>query len=508
MITAVRRCTYWDGQRRSYCHSADRVRHFLPGNRCTAHTPANLRSKPTEDAMTINLDFDFTADYGEPAPNLAPVATLAAPTTGEFSAQQVEAINKIVNWFQDADGPQVFRLFGYAGTGKTTLARHIVDQLGVRALFAAFTGKAAYVLRLKGCDDARTVHSLIYQPVEKVKKHLEQLRSRLKVTTDPAERTQLMLEIATEQAKVDSPDWILREETELDNSPLLVLDEVSMVGERMARDLLSFGCRILCLGDPAQLPPVDGGGWFINAPADHLLTEIHRSALDSPITRMATAIRNSEPGRRDYGVTGVDGTSGRLERLTVADLLAFDQVLVGRNATRWQAVHLLRALRGLVGPPQPGDRIIALSNSGECEVFNGQQFDVLEQLASDRPDRHQLILRDDEGLERNLTVWAAGFRDLEGEKQAKRDGRGSVIAATYAQAITTHKSQGSQWNRVLVVDESSVFYGAAQREHQEAGPEVARTEGHINGRRWLYTAVTRAAERVVIVPSLNGLVTA
>ncbi len=446
--------------------------------------------------------------------------TTASPGGLDWAPQQQDAIDKVTAWYHRG-GPampgvlslderdQVFRLFGYAGTGKTTLARALVDQLGIhRVAYAAFTGKAAYVLRQKGCEGACTVHSLIYQPVEKVRAHLEKLRAQLLHTDDPAERMELRREIAREQSKVDSPDWILKEESELENTQLLVLDEVSMVGERMARDILSYGCKVLCLGDPAQLPPVDGGGYFINHAPDHLLTDIHRSALNSPVTRLATTIRNSQPGQRDYGISGRDGDSGRLDRLTVADLLSFDQVLVGKNATRWHACHLLRALRGLIGQrPVEGDRIIALANSGDAGVFNGQQFDVLSSGDGQRDDRYELEVRDDEGLVRTLTAWACGFRDLEGEKQAKRDGRGSVIAATFAQAITTHKSQGSQWDNVLVVDESSVFYGAAYREHERtAGREVAAIEAHINGQRWLYTATTRAAKRVVIVPRLNGLV--
>jgi len=441
-------------------------------------------------------------------PTSAPA--IAAVAVGDFTPQpqQQQAIDKITDWFAD-DSRQIFRLFGYAGTGKTSLARHIVDQLGLqRVSYGAFTGKAAYVLRTKGCEGASTVHSLIYQPVEKVRAHLNELRAKLAEVGD-LERAELLADIKREQAKADSPDWILREESELEFTSLLVLDEVSMVGEQMAKDLLSYDCKVLCLGDPAQLPPVDGGGWFINAPADHLLTEIHRSALDSPVTRMATAIRDSEPGRRDYGVPGRDGDSGRINRLTVAELLAFDQVLVGRNATRWQAVHLLRALRGLSGPPQRGDRIIVLANSSEAEVFNGQQFEVLDTAPADREDRHRLLVRDDEGLERWLTTWACGFKDLEGEKTAKREGRGTIVAATFGQAITTHKSQGSQWPKVLVIDESSVFYGAAYREHAKvAGPEVAAIEGHVNGRRWLYTAITRASHQAVIVPALNGVITA
>lgn len=439
-------------------------------------------------------------DRAQPAPTLT------------WSPQQQEAIDKIATWYADSQAQQVFRLFGYAGTGKTTLARSIVDQLGIHALYAAFTGKAAYVLRTKGCDDASTVHSLIYQPVEKVKEKLNALRAQLRDTADPAARTKLLDDIRREQNRVDSPDWILREDSALDGAPLLVLDEVSMVGERMAHDLLSFDTKILCLGDPAQLPPVDGGGWFINAQPDHLLTEIHRSALDSPVTRMATAIRNSQPGQRDYGIAGADGDCGRVDRITIDQLMSFDQILVGKNATRWQAVHLLRALRGLTGArPQPGDRIIVSANSSELEVFNGQQFDVIGHVDMDdlRDDRHYLHVLDDEGNERYLTVWAAGFRDLEGEKEAKRQKQGSVVAATFAQAITTHKSQGSQWPRVLVVDESSVFFGAAYRQHERTlGKAAAAIEGHVNGCRWLYTAVTRAAEQVVIVPGLNGTVTA
>lgn len=455
---------------------------------------------------------DLVGTDHDPAP---PAAAEPAPAPGGLvlSGQQAEAADKIKAWYaDDSDTAQVFRLFGYAGTGKTSTARSIVDQLQLRTVhYAAFTGKAAYVLRQRGCFGASTVHSLIYQPVEKVVEELNKLRRQLRDVTDPDERAELIAEIKRQQHKADSPDWILRDASELEDTQLLVLDEVSMVGERMARDLLGYGCKILCLGDPAQLPPVDGAGYLINAVPDCLLTEIHRSALDSPVTRMATAIRNSQPGERDYGISGPDGTSGRVDRLTLADLLTFDQILVGKNATRWQAVHLLRALRGLVGPPQQGDRIIVLANSSECQVFNGQQFDVLDNRPdpTGRNDRYHLVVQDDEGNTRHLTTWASGFKDLDGEREAKRNGRGTIVAATFGQAITTHKSQGSQWPSVLVVDESSVFYGAAYREHSKvAGPEVAAIEGHVNGRRWLYTSITRAAERAVIVPSLNGVITA
>ncbi|WP_433368417.1 ATP-dependent DNA helicase [Actinoplanes sp. CA-142083] len=423
-----------------------------------------------------------------------------------FAPQQQEAINKIVDWYTD-DDRQVFRLFGYAGTGKTTLARHIVDQLGVRALFAAFTGKAAYVLRTKGCEGARTIHSLIYQPVEKVRAKLNALERKLDTETDPVERSLLERAIAVEVEKLHTPDFILREDSELDGAPLLVLDEVSMVGERIAADLLSFGVKILCLGDPAQLPPVEGGGYFINAQPDHLLTEIHRSALDSPVTRLATSVRQSMPGDRTLGMGGMDGHSGRKLAVSRAEVAGFDQVLVGTNKVRWQAIHLLRGLRGLTGDvPQPGDRVIGLANSAEADIFNGQQFTVVA-VAGATSDRVSMTVVDDAGNERQITAWLAGFTGQEGEKLAKREGRGSVAAMTFAQAITCHKSQGSQWDRVLVVDESWIFARAAASDAMRAGSpaEAAAAAGHLNGQRWLYTAITRAAQQVVVIASPRGL---
>lgn len=437
----------------------------------------------------------------------APPDPAPATSSMQFSPQQQEAITKIVAWYTDEDSDQqVFRLFGYAGTGKTTLARHIVEQLGVDALYAAFTGKAAYVLRQKGCD-ASTIHSLIYQPVEKVRAQLDALKARRRSIADPIEVAALDRAIEVEEERLKSPDFILREDSELHGAPLLVVDEVSMVGERIAADLLSFGVKILCLGDPAQLPPVEGGGYFINAAADHLLTEIHRSALDSPVTRLATSVRQSPPGDRTLGMAGMDGDSGRCQAVTREQLAAFDQVLVGTNKTRWAAIHLLRELAGLCGQiPQVGDKVIGLANNSQADIFNGQQFVVTEVGAPAR-DRIALTLVDDSGETRHVTTWLGGFIDQQGEKDAKREGRGTVVALTFAQAITCHKSQGSQWPRILVVDESWIFARGAAGDAMKAGvsADAAAAAGHLNGQRWLYTAITRAAQQVVVIASPRGL---
>src|SRR5215472_4496324 len=217
-----------------------------------------------------------------------------------FTPHQEEALAAVARWLKAGPGsgaPQVFRLFGYAGTGKTTLARHIADEVDGKVLFAAFTGKAALVMRSKGCSGASTIHSLIYQPVD---------------TDSP------------------TPTFVRWDDGPASEAKLIVIDECSMVDAELGRDLMSFGAPILVLGDPAQLPPVQGGGFFTEASPDAMLTEVHRQAQDDPIVRLSMDIR---AGRRlvagDYGASQVV----RRDALDPQRVLDADQVLVGRNAT-------------------------------------------------------------------------------------------------------------------------------------------------------------------------------
>ena len=155
--------------------------------------------------------------------------------------------------------PQVFRLFGYAGVGKTTLARHIAEGARGETAFAAFTGKAALVMRSKGCAGATTIHALIYR--------------------------------ASEGAE-GAPTFTLNADGPASRAGLIVIDECSMVDAELARDLLSFGKPILVLGDPFQLPPVKGGGYFTDGAPDVMLTQIHRQAHDNPIIRLSEVVRS------------------------------------------------------------------------------------------------------------------------------------------------------------------------------------------------------------------------
>src|SRR4029078_10560812 len=136
-------------------------------------------------------------------------------------------LKAVETWLKAGPGrsgtPQVFRLFGYAGTGKTTLARHLAECVRAKVLFAAFTGKAALVMRSKGCERASTIHSLIYKPRE---------------------------------SGEEIPSFDLWDDAPASKAALIVIDECSMVDAELGRDLMPFGVPVLVLGDPAQLPPI------------------------------------------------------------------------------------------------------------------------------------------------------------------------------------------------------------------------------------------------------------
>jgi hypothetical protein len=200
-----------------------------------------------------------------------------------------------MKWYRAGD-KQVFRLYGYAGTGKTTLARDFAAGVDGEVAFAAFTGKAAHVMRGKGCVNATTIHGLIYR-----------------------------LEKEDENG---NPIFVINLDSFARHTRLIIIDEASMVNEKIGRDLLRFRVPIVVIGDPAQLPPVEGAGFFTTGEPDFMLTEIHRQARDSPIIKMATIVR--EGGRLEVGDYG-DGS--RVVHQNDYKAVPCDQILVGRNVS-------------------------------------------------------------------------------------------------------------------------------------------------------------------------------
>lgn len=427
-----------------------------------------------------------------------------------WSAQQDRALREVALWLASRASP-VFRLFGYAGTGKTTLARHFAENVEGRVAFAAYTGKAAHVLRQKGCP-ATTVHSLIYKPQQRGEGRMKELKEQLQValavqlTLGPeppptmagtltlrspphiaAEREVKVLEemISNEAKAAKRPLFTLSEDADLSHAKLIVIDECSMVDEQMGKDLESFGVPILVLGDPMQLPPVGGGGHFTGTAKkpvepDFLLDEVHRQAADSPILRLATEVRKGERLRLGSYGDGCEVVSYGSPKVRDVAMRA-DQILVGRNATRHATNAKYRNVMGMdaLPTPLPGDKLVCLRNDNEVGLLNGSLWRVHEADHDASSNRVVMTISSEEDGPTGILVEAhdAHFLGLENtmpwwERKERQE-------FDYGYALTVHKAQGSQWDEVMLFNESGAFRADWQR--------------------WLYTGVTRAAKSLVVV---------
>ena len=371
------------------------------------------------------------------------------------------------------NGEKYTCISGYAGSGKSTLVKFIVQSLpGIDpetdVVYATFTGKAAQVLLKKGNKNVSTLHKLLYESLPR-------------------------------------PDgtWY-RKPVERIPYKIVVVDEVSMVPQSMIDQLFRYHIYLLALGDPFQLPPInkDDVNTLLDKP--HVfLDEIMRQAQESEIIRVSMDIREG----KDLSL--LDGSEVKIydkKDFTAPMMLWADQILVGTNATRIGLNNTMRELLGREGGPQDGDKVICLKNDWDTIANNydplvngtigylkdsystfvsfprflgGHKFDVLQsKFITDGgaefdtlPMDKKMIMTGEKCCDFK-TAWTISRNRMHGHKLPKE--------FTYGYAITCHKAQGSQWEKVLIVEEGFPY---DKTEHA----------------RWLYTALTRAEEKAVII---------
>lgn len=362
---------------------------------------------------------------------------------------------------------------GYAGSGKSTLVKFIVQSLpGIDpetdVVYATFTGKAAQVLLKKGNKNVSTLHKLLYESLPR-------------------------------------PDgsWY-RKPVERIPYKIVVVDEVSMVPQSMIEQLFKYSIYLLALGDPFQLPPIqkDDVNTLLNKP--HVfLDEIMRQAQESEIIRVSMDIRE---GKLIDTFNGSEVKIFNPADFEESMLLWADQVLVATNQTRINLNNTMRRLLGREGGPQDGDKVICLKNEWDILADNedplvngtigflknsystyvnfprflgGHHFDVLQSdFVSDGGALFRAINMDKKMIMtgEKCCDWKTAYtigRNLNHKNKLPKE-------FTYGYAVTCHKAQGSQWEKVLIVEEKFPF---DKTEHA----------------RWLYTALTRAEEKAVII---------
>jgi exodeoxyribonuclease V len=339
----------------------------------------------------------------------------------------------------------VFRLFGAAGVGKTTTAREVMER-HPGGLQCAFSGKAAYNLGVKTGHPAQTLHSAIYRP-EKC----------------PGGRSKDHCQHGSDRPHVV---FVRSWSGALSQARYLILDECSMVNETIGRDAESFGKPILVLGDPYQLPPPEGCGYFTNQKPDVLLEEVHRHQDDGGIIDLATRIRMGE------------SIAGHPFIVDDPTNLEPDIVVCGTNDLRARVNGFRRDSDGLEPGtlPRAGEPLICLQNTPDLGLLNGQILEVIDAEAT--TDGKYVVTLNDPWTDVRYTV-PARTSDLNRRALVGMDDYTPDVARlSFAYAITCHKAAGSEWDSVLVLDNW-------------------HWDDHD---RWLYTAVTRASKEVRVFP--------
>ena len=353
----------------------------------------------------------------------------------QLSEQQQAAYDQLERFACGAGG-RVFTMFGYAGTGKTTILSQLADEYS--ALLCTLTGKAASVLHRKTGLAATTLHSVFY-------------RLEAVVLDDKKRRIMVWKEALKDGELADR---------------LVMIDECMMVGTDIMETVLKAGARVIACGDPNQLWPVLAQPYFTDPP-DIQLTEIDRQALESPILRQAHAVRLG--GRyQSQGEAFTVRTAASDQLVGEADIM-----LCWSNKQRKALNIWARRLRGFDRlPPQPGEPVMCLKNVHEFGIYNGAIYTL--QRAFNPEDTSISIDVDGNTIE-------LGPVEFHGVSQDDPN-RLTITQFAYGYACTVHKAAGSEWSNVLLFDSF-----------------MRRTPWDPERKRWLYTAITRAADKITVI---------
>ncbi|HEC65597.1 MAG TPA: hypothetical protein ENI23_09895 [bacterium] len=383
----------------------------------------------------------------------------------QLSADQKQALDNLLDWKKEAKTPFI-TLGGYAGTGKTTLTSILrkslhKDKKKLKVAFCSYTGKATRVLKeqliksksVYSQDSISTIHALIYSPIVNNK------------------------EVIT--------GWKLNDTLDYD---LIIIDESSMIDESIWADLLSFNIPIIAVGDHGQLPPISGNFNLMEKPILKL-EEIHRQAKDNPIIKLSTLARKS--GEIPVGVFA-DGVA-KISRQNsesgekVEELLrSYNNdtlILCGYNTTRNKLNTFIRGAREFESPnPQTGDRVICLKNNHIKNIHNGM-VGTIKQIEEENDTWYQASIKMDG--EKDTFSGLIAIEQFGNKKSMNfTEKRGKFTKGDlfdFGYALTVHKAQGSESNRVVLFEER----------FPKMDDEMWR--------RWLYTGVTRAKEELFVI---------
>lgn len=384
-----------------------------------------------------------------------------SPTTGQQAA--MTGIREFM-----AGNATIFTVDGAAGTGKTTML-DMAREAFPGAIIGAPTNKACDVLRKKG-----------FQPttLDRIINHTKAHTSYREMTTQEVELYEKenwampmgrqIAEVTYEKIEKISP-----------TSPV-VIDESSMVSLAQIKQLSRIAPKIICIGDAFQLGPVEGEEWFQGKPHDAVLTEIVRTAEGSGIPRLGQALRNKDCSWReqDYGDAVSMIQVGEFDPMRLAKI---DVTLAHKNSTCDLYNSVIRDTKGLSKEPDPyrpvrGDTLLSWYTTHDGTIIKGATYTVV--MAAPCNGGYSVQCRELDARGGPIIVKVAKANLME---QCSKISTAGCRHFSYAHCVTAHKSQGSEWDNVLVL---------AHDYFKRSDPKYWN---------WAYTAITRAKQHLSVI---------
>ena len=387
---------------------------------------------------------------------------------------QLFASEKLDRWWHHGT-KQVIGLGGGAGCGKTTVILYAVERMGLELdeiLFVSYMGKAVSRMIQTGLP-ARTIHSTCYTYE---KRAMEDDDGKIIIGANGKPRL----------------TWVpVLKESLPKKVKLIIADEAYTIPEKNAKDLESFGVPIIAVGDPNQLEPPFGRPYFLTEEPEIMLHQIMRQAEGNPIIYLAHQILARQPLKE-----GNYGSSAVIKKANLTDFTMrnADIVLTTTNRLRGSINNLFReTFLGFadLSIPHLGEKLICrandwsrfLSNCGGIYLTNGTTgvIDYVDRRSYTNKSVKLDFLPDYASRPfRNLKVDLTRLNAPLGQKLDIPWTPPDMNTFEYGYALTTMSSQGSQWGKVLVLDEGVVF----------------NVDKYY---RNLYVAITRATDSVIIV---------
>ena len=365
---------------------------------------------------------------------------------------QEKVVQEGVNWFRNSSD-QIFEISGYAGTGKSVVLHEIIDRLGLdkdEYMAMAYTGQAACIMRTKGFNEARSIHSSLY---ELIKREVEYKKDPFMNVNTTFNTKKYIYDFVPIPAGM-IPNYV----------KLFVIDEAYMVPKFMLKDILKHGIKVLVAGDVNQLPPIGDEPAFLTGYGIHYLTEIMRQQMDNPILYLANRARNGEPIH--CGVYGNNALVIEDKDLNLDMVMNIGNIVCATNKTRELYNTGVRSRLGYPQFPVYGDRVICRANNWQCVVdgialANGLTGYITSPVSVDKfsdpnsktfkmdflPD---LLQRPFNALRVNMEYFMASN---ERKNEMKRDRYVKGEFFEYAYASTTHLAQGAEYPAGILIEE-------------------------------------------------------